>query len=368
MQKSNISNSVIRRLPRYYRFLGELLNQDIQKISSRELSEKMRLTASQIRQDLNCFGGFGQQGYGYNVAELRRQIGHILGLDQHDKIILIGAGNLGRAITVHIGFQKYGYELAGIFDSNISLENIEISGIKIMHTNRLAEFCKENHPKMAVLCIPKSGAKEMVQKLLDLGVNAFWNFSHYDIHYDHPEAAVENVHLTDSLITLSYAARRQDEYSAEPSSEEENTEGRLCVWRNGMTIKEVSERYGVSQDTLRYYEKAGLVPEVTRTAGGIRDYQPDDLGWLELALCMRSAGLPVSGIVEYRKLFQQGESTIPQRLKLLTDQREELLSMKNQIEQTLNRLNYKISVYERATKTGILSWDEEEKCSGDCDG
>ena len=106
MQKSNISNSVIRRLPRYYRFLGELLNQDIQKISSRELSEKMRLTASQIRQDLNCFGGFGQQGYGYNVAELRRQIGHILGLDQHDKIILIGAGNLGRAITVHIGFQK----------------------------------------------------------------------------------------------------------------------------------------------------------------------------------------------------------------------------------------------------------------------
>ena len=122
MQKSNISNSVIRRLPRYYRFLGELLNQDIQKISSRELSEKMRLTASQIRQDLNCFGGFGQQGYGYNVAELRRQIGHILGLDQHDKIILIGAGNLGRAITVHIGFQKYGYELAGIFDSNISLE------------------------------------------------------------------------------------------------------------------------------------------------------------------------------------------------------------------------------------------------------
>ena len=202
MQKSNISNSVIRRLPRYYRFLGELLNQDIQKISSRELSEKMRLTASQIRQDLNCFGGFGQQGYGYNVAELRRQIGHILGLDQ----------------------QKYGYELAGIFDSNISLENIEISGIKIMHTNRLAEFCKENHPKMAVLCIPKSGAKEMVQKLLDLGVNAFWNFSHYDIHYDHPEAAVENVHLTDSLMTLSYAARRQDEYSAEPSSEEENTE------------------------------------------------------------------------------------------------------------------------------------------------
>ena len=132
MHKNNISNSVIRRLPRYYRFLGELLNQDIQKISSRELSEKMRLSASQIRQDLNCFGGFGQQGYGYNVAELRRQIGLILGLDQKEKMILVGAGNLGRAITVHIDFPKYGYQLAGIFDSNISLEGIEISGIKIM--------------------------------------------------------------------------------------------------------------------------------------------------------------------------------------------------------------------------------------------
>ena len=224
MRKENISDAVIRRLPRYYRQLTDLCNRGVVRISSHSLGQEMNITASQIRQDFSCFGEFGQQGYGYNVAELRRQIGHILGLDQHDKIILIGAGNLGRAITVHIGFQKYGYELAGIFDSNISLENIEISGIKIMHTNRLAEFCKENHPKMAVLCIPKSGAKEMVQKLLDLGVNAFWNFSHYDIHYDHPEAAVENVHLTDSLMTLSYAARRQEEYSAEPSSEEENTE------------------------------------------------------------------------------------------------------------------------------------------------
>lgn len=219
MQKSNISNSVIRRLPRYYRFLGELLKQDIQKISSRELSEKMRLTASQIRQDLNCFGGFGQQGYGYNVAELRREIGHILGLDKHDKMILIGAGNLGRAITVHIDFAKYGYELAGIFDSNISLENIEISGIKIMHTNRLADFCAENFPTMAVLCIPKSGAQEMVETLIGLGIKAFWNFSHYDIHYDHPDVAVENVHLTDSLMTLSYAARNQHEHSAESEQE-----------------------------------------------------------------------------------------------------------------------------------------------------
>lgn len=132
-----------------------------------------------------------------------------------------------------------------------------------------------------------------------------------------------------------------------------------------MTIKEVSERYGISQDTLRYYEKAGLIPEVNRTAGGIRDYREEDLGWVELALCMRGAGLPMNGIAEYRRLYQQGDSTIPDRLKLLTDQREELLEMKQQIEQTLERLNYKISVYERAVKTGILSWDEQEKCSGD---
>ncbi len=134
-----------------------------------------------------------------------------------------------------------------------------------------------------------------------------------------------------------------------------------------MTIKQVSEQYGISQDTLRYYEKAGLIPEVTRTSGGIRDYQPEDLGWVELVLCMRNAGLPMNSIAEYRRLYQQGESTIPDRLKLLTDQREELLGMKQQIEQTLERLNYKISVSARAVKTGILSWDEQEKCSGDDD-
>ena len=135
-----------------------------------------------------------------------------------------------------------------------------------------------------------------------------------------------------------------------------------------MTIKQVSEKYGVSQDTLRYYEKAGLVPEVTRTASGIRDYQQTDLNWLELALCMRNAGLPVNVIVEYRRLYQQGDSTIPQRLKLLTDQREELLAMQEQITQTLERLNYNISVYERAVETGELSWDEPIKCSTCADG
>ncbi|MBP0983557.1 MAG: MerR family transcriptional regulator [Oscillospiraceae bacterium] len=135
-----------------------------------------------------------------------------------------------------------------------------------------------------------------------------------------------------------------------------------------MTIKEVSEKYGVSQDTLRYYERIGVIPEVTRTAGGIRDYQPEDLGWLELALCMRGAGLPVNVLVEYLRLYRAGESTIPQRLELLTAQRGELAAMKARIENTLSRLDYKISVYERAVKTGVLSWDDSEKCSGDENG
>lgn len=135
-----------------------------------------------------------------------------------------------------------------------------------------------------------------------------------------------------------------------------------------MTIKEVSEKYGVSQDTLRYYERVGMIPEVSRTAGGIRNYTQEDLGWLELALCMRSAGLPVNVLVEYLKLYRQGDETIPQRLELLTAQRKELLEMKSRIEQTLARLDYKISVYERGVKTGVLSWDDPEKCSGDGNG
>ena len=135
-----------------------------------------------------------------------------------------------------------------------------------------------------------------------------------------------------------------------------------------MTIKEVSEKYGVSQDTLRYYERVGMIPEVSRTAGGIRNYTQEDLGWLELALCMRSAGLPVNVLVEYLKLYRQGDETIPQRLELLSKQRKELIELKSRIEQTLSRLDYKISVYERGVKTGVLSWDEPEKCSGDGNG
>ena len=205
MSKSiNISNSVIRRLPRYYRFLGELEDQQISKISSRELSERMHLTASQIRQDLNCFGGFGQQGYGYNVSELRKEIGRILGVDKHRKTILIGAGNLGTALAVHINFEKSGCSLIGIFDSNKKIVGNPLGKLTKTDIDDLEKFCRENKPEVAVLCIPKSVTKEIVDRLTELGVRSFWNFSHYDINVEHKNIIVENVHLGDSLLTLSY--------------------------------------------------------------------------------------------------------------------------------------------------------------------
>lgn len=205
MSKSiNISNSVIRRLPRYYRFLGELEDQQISKISSRELSERMHLTASQIRQDLNCFGGFGQQGYGYNVSELRKEIGRILGVDKHRKTILIGAGNLGTALAVHINFEKSGCSIIGIFDSNKKIVGNPLGKLTITDIDDLEKFCRENKPEVAVLCIPKSVTKEIVDRLTELGVRSFWNFSHYDINVEHKNIIVENVHLGDSLLTLSY--------------------------------------------------------------------------------------------------------------------------------------------------------------------
>lgn len=205
-KEGKISDSVIRRLPRYYRFLGELLEEGISKISSAELSKRMKLTASQIRQDLNCFGGFGQQGYGYNVAELRDEIGKILGLDKCRKAILIGAGNLGTALALHIDFHRSGCELAGIFDSNKNICGEALGGLKITDIEELERFCREHSPEIAVLCTPKSAAKELCDKLISLGVKAFWNFSHYDLNleYEGMDIVVENVHLGDSLLTLTY--------------------------------------------------------------------------------------------------------------------------------------------------------------------
>ena len=201
--KPTVSLSVVRRLPRYYRFLNELLKEGKTRISSRELSDLMNLTASQIRQDLNCFGGFGQQGYGYNIQDLQSHIGEILGLNERKNCILVGAGNLGEAL-VNMGFDRRGFHLVGIFDINRDIVGQEINGIKIRHNDELSDFCAEYQPKVAVLCIPKTAAKEIADQLVLLGIKGFWNFSHYDLTLNYDDIVVENVHLGDSLMTLCY--------------------------------------------------------------------------------------------------------------------------------------------------------------------
>lgn len=203
-KRSEISSSVIKRLPRYYRFIGELIKQGIVRSSSGELAEKMSLTASQIRQDLNCFGGFGQQGYGYNLVELRTEIGKILGIDRGYKAVLFGAGNLGKAIASHMNFGEYGWELIGIFDSDLRKENEKVANLSVMHISRMESFIIENKPEIAILCIPKAAAQEYADKLVSLGIKAFWNFSHYDLAVSHKNIVVQNVHLGDSIMTLSY--------------------------------------------------------------------------------------------------------------------------------------------------------------------
>lgn len=200
----SVSLSVIRRLPRYYRFLAELLDDGVTRISSKELSERMGLTASQIRQDLNCFGGFGQQGYGYNVEALEQEIGRILGLDRQQKTILLGAGNLGRAIITHMDFEKRGFKLIGIFDKNPELVGQKVGELAISEVTTLSAFCHSEHPTAAILCIPKDEAFGLANTLVELGIIGFWNFSHYDLAIQHRGIVVENVHLGDSLMTLCY--------------------------------------------------------------------------------------------------------------------------------------------------------------------
>ena len=199
-----VSISVIRRLPRYYRFLNELLKEGKTRISSRELSSMMQLTASQIRQDLNCFGGFGQQGYGYNVKGLHEESAAILGIDKQQKCILIGVGNLGGAIANQIDFEKRGFNLIGAFDISPSLVGTKIGDVTVRHSDELEVFCENDPPKMAILCIPKSAAQEIAERLVKLGIKGFWNFSHYDLSLSYDDIVVENVHLGDSLMTLCY--------------------------------------------------------------------------------------------------------------------------------------------------------------------
>ena len=203
MEAKQISKAVTKRLPRYYRYLGELLEDNVERISSNDLSKKMRVTASQIRQDLNNFGGFGQQGYGYNVKYLYTEIGKILGLDIVHPMIIVGAGNLGQALANYVEFEKRGFKLVGIFDVNPVLEGIAVRGIEIQMISDLPFFMKENNIEIAILTLPKNKARDMAEILIENGIKAIWNFAHIDL--DTPDdVIVENVHLSESLMTLSY--------------------------------------------------------------------------------------------------------------------------------------------------------------------
>lgn len=203
-KKDNISMSVIRRLPRYYRFLSEISRKGETRISSKELSEKMGLTASQIRQDFNCFGGFGQQGYGYSVSQLCEEIQNILGLPHQHKCVLIGVGNLGRAIARHMQFSKLGFELIGAFDNSPNVIGEKIENLTVESYDKMEEFYKVHHPAMAILCVPREYVEKISDELYNIGIRSFWNFSHYDISLKHPDTIVENVHMNDSLMTLCY--------------------------------------------------------------------------------------------------------------------------------------------------------------------
>ena len=199
-----ISMPVIRRLPRYHRFLTELESQGVERISSNQLATIMRSTASQIRQDLNCFGGFGQQGYGYPVTQLKEEIGKILGIDKSFKAILLGAGNMGRAVATHMNFSRQGFELTAVFDKNENVVGTMLRGITIMSDDNIEQYCADNHVDAAFLCLPRNAVKPLIDKLYALGIKCFWNFSHYDIKNDYKDAIVENVHMSDSLMTLCY--------------------------------------------------------------------------------------------------------------------------------------------------------------------
>ena len=205
-----ISQAVIRRLPRYYRYLGELLENGVERISSNDLSKRMKVTASQIRQDLNNFGGFGQQGYGYNVKYLYTEIGKILGLEEDHNIIIIGAGNLGQALANYTAFEKRGFILKGIFDVNPRLQGVSIRGVPVRMMDELKTFIQNNDVEIGVLTIPKEKAIEVANLLVDNGVRAIWNFAHTDLNLP-DNVIVENVHLSESLMQLSYNISRYKE-------------------------------------------------------------------------------------------------------------------------------------------------------------
>ncbi len=204
MKKQNVSDAVIRRLPRYYRYLDDLHLKGSVRISSSVLGEKMGITASQIRQDLSCFGEFGQQGYGYNVDELRGEIGRILGVDQSHRIIVVGVGNLGRALIQNFRFNDTGFLLEAAFDVSPALVGTDIAGVPVLDTTELERFVPEHKPDVAVLTVPRAAAQQMADRLIGLGVRGFWNFTNVELSSQAENIRFEDVHFADSLLTLSY--------------------------------------------------------------------------------------------------------------------------------------------------------------------
>ncbi len=209
MDEREISQAVIARLPRYYRYLGDLKDEGVERVSSQELSELMQVTASQIRQDFNNFGGFGQQGYGYNVEYLYNEIAKILGLNEKHNLIIIGAGNLGRALANYMNFERRGFIVRGVFDNNPALYGRELRRNTVQPMEKMEQFVKEHNIDIAVLAIPKDEAGNVAERLVACGIKAIWNFAHVDLQVP-GDIVVENVHLSDSLMKLSYGiAKRQ---------------------------------------------------------------------------------------------------------------------------------------------------------------
>ena len=223
MKKQKISDAVIHRLPRYYRYLDDLYNKGVVRISSNSLGAKMDITASQIRQDLSCFGEFGQQGYGYNVAELRAEIGHILGIDSGHRIIVVGVGHLGHALLQNFDFEKVGFRIDSAFDVSPALIGTEIRGVTVHSMDELEDYVASYHPNVAVLTVPQSVAQPLADRLIGLGVRGFWNcstlvkfrliglgvrgfwnFTNVELSCADPDVKFENIHFADSLLTLSY--------------------------------------------------------------------------------------------------------------------------------------------------------------------
>lgn len=208
MKKQKVSDAVIHRLPRYYRYLDDLYNKGVVRISSNSLGSKMDITASQIRQDLSCFGEFGQQGYGYNVAELRSELGHILGIDKGHRLIIIGVGHLGHALLQNFDFEKVGFHVDTAFDISPALIGTSIHDVTIRSMDELEQYVAENQPNVAVLTVPQHVAQPMASRLIDLGIKGFWNFTNVELSTEVPGVFFEDVHFVDTLLTLSYRITR----------------------------------------------------------------------------------------------------------------------------------------------------------------